>query len=63
MSHINSTSFERISEEAHGHVPSCPFNNDDSFFLGFDSLFDESFLPDIPVDGVCDYLKFTGRLK
>ncbi len=64
ISHINNTSFERISEEAHGDVISCLLNNTDQFDdFGLDLLFSESFLADIPVAGVCDYAKFTGKLK
>jgi hypothetical protein len=63
ISHINNTSFERISEEAHGDVISCLLNNTDQFDdFGLDLLFSESFLADIPVAGVCDYAKFTESL-
>jgi hypothetical protein len=60
ISHSNNTSFERISEEAHGDVISCLLNNTDQFDdFGLDLLFSESFLADIPVAGVCDYANFT----
>ncbi len=63
MSYNNSASFDRVSEEANGDVLLFPDTTDPFSDLGFEFLFDESSLSDIPVAGVCDFPNFTGRLN
>jgi len=64
MSHINNTSFERISEEAHGDILSFITSENAMFSdLNLEFSFIDSSLFDFPVAGVCDYVKLTGRFK
>ncbi len=62
MTHINNTSFEHISVEAHGDGLSLlTLENDLLSNLGLEFLFDESNAPNFPVAGVCDFATFTGK--
>jgi len=64
MSQSSTTSFERISEEAHGDVFSFLSNGDNPFAdLDFDLFSDESNPIDFPIAGTCDYTHFTGRIN
>jgi hypothetical protein len=64
MTHINNTSVEHISIEAHGDVFSfLTPENDLISNLGLELLFDESNAPNFPVAGVCDFETFTGKIN
>ena len=64
MSYTINMNSDRISEEALGGFLSYLLSENETLNeLGLDSLSDDIFSFDLAVDGTCDLMQLTGKLK